>query len=93
MPHCITSLLVLLLIFADFKQLGARKISSESNTNTDLQPQLEPELILKQQARERRAIYRFPEYADYGRQREKKPRPGKNGYPHASYGVLSYALG
>lgn len=97
MPHCITSLLVhlalILLIIADLKQSETRSISTESGVKQDYQFQMEQEPILKQQLRERRAIYRFPEYADYGRNREKKPRPGKNGYPHPSYGVLSYALG
>lgn len=81
--------LFMLLVLTFLNEAESRSVPSGVNLRQE-----NSEQIMKQQFRERRAIYRFPEYSDYGRNREKKlPRPGKIGYPHPSYGVLTYALG
>lgn len=86
--------LFMLLVITFLNEAESRSVPTGVDLRQDNSEQLDQEQIMPEQFRERRAIYRFPEYSDYGRNREKKlPRPGKNGYPHPSYGVLTYALG
>lgn len=94
MSLLVQSSLFLFLLVTELIVTESRNVPMDNGSSQDFQDQINE--LLQQQlrfARERRAIYRFPEYADYGRTREKKPHPGKIGYSHPSYGVLTYALG
>lgn len=95
MSHFYILIFVQIGILLLIRETQTRNIVKENNNFKQiLHLQMEKEKILKEELRERRSIYRFPDYADYGSKKQKKTPPeNKKGYLHPNYGIITFGLG